>query len=308
MLGGFLPGATDDCTLQHQIPVLEEIPISGTDAHHYYPYYFSVAGQFDLIYRNFVDAARQMGVFSASSGFKKLGIFYRDCQPDVNAALLSDLSQVGIGSSQIVRYDLGCPSNFAPPTADEQGVLEMKAAGVTTATFDNDIADIQNITKAAQAQGFHPRWAMGDAGLVAVTGTATFAPDPKNFDGALAITPYQYGGQSLPESAATKRCDQIMTAAGLPPVMRSPDQFAGLTCNIVWMLQAGASHDPTFDKAGLVTGLQQVGSIDFAFPDGPDNFSVPGTTWGGQEWRSIAFHASCTCWTPVDPAFHPSFS
>src|SRR5205807_8531722 len=118
----------------------------------YYPYYFSGVGQIQVVYRNWANAARQFNMFEPAHGFKKLGIFYRDCQPEVNQAMLADLQAVGVPSSAIDRADLGCSSAFAPPSAIEQAVLKFKGDGVTTATIDNDIIDTQNITKQSQAQ------------------------------------------------------------------------------------------------------------------------------------------------------------
>src|SRR6266567_2800782 len=141
--------------LQAHIPVFEEIELSQADVQHYYPYYFSAFGALQVVYRNWANASRQLNMFNPANGFKKLGIFYRDCEPDVNQAMLANLQAVGVPGSAIDRDDLGCPSTFASPSAIEQGVLKFKADGVTTATIDNDILDMQNITKTSQAQGFH---------------------------------------------------------------------------------------------------------------------------------------------------------
>jgi hypothetical protein len=308
-LGGFLPGATDDCPLQNHIPFFEQVPLAGADAQHYYPYYFSVSAEFQIIYRNFAHAAKQMGVFDPAKGFKKLGIFYRDCQPDVNAALLADLAAIGVTAGQISRYDLGCPANFASPSAVQQAVVQFKAAGVTTATIDNSLVDAQNISRASQGQGFHPRWALADGGIVAITQSPQFEPDPNNWDGALAITPQRYGAENsgVPESAEDKKCDQIMTSHRLPGVYQSPDKFAGSVCDLVWMLAAAMAHAPTLAPDQLAVGLQRAGSVPMAFPDGPNDFSAGGTTTGGQFWRAVTFHASCGCWKLVDQTFHPSF-
>jgi hypothetical protein len=76
------------------------------------------------VYRNWAYAARQFDVFNPANGFKKLGIFYSDCQPEVNAAILADLEQIGVPPGAIDRFDLGCPTSFAPPSAIEQAVVK----------------------------------------------------------------------------------------------------------------------------------------------------------------------------------------
>jgi hypothetical protein len=310
VLSGFLPQNPDTCLLQNHIPVVEEIPISSKDLQQFSPYYFSAAGQIQVIYRNFANAARQFNVFNPANGFKKVGVFYSDCQPEVNAAMMADLQAVGVPPSAIDRSDLGCPSSFAAPSVIEQAVLKFKSDGVTTATIDNDIKDTQNITKTSQAQGFHPRWAIPDMGTTAVTANPAFAPDPNNFDGALAISPNQYGANNSPgfhEGPADTACDQIMTSHGQPGTMTSPDQFAGAVCNLVWMFAAALDHAPSPAPDQLAAGLQRVGSIPFAFPDGPNNFSAPGTTTGGEFWRPLTYFSSCGCWRLANPNFQPSF-
>jgi hypothetical protein len=147
-------------------------------------------------------------------------------------------------------------------------------------------------------------------GTTAVTGNPAFAPDPSNFDGALAITPEQYGANNSPgfhEAPADTACDQIMTSHGQPGVMTSPDQFAGAVCNLVWMFAAAVDHAPSPAPDQLAAGLQRVGSVPFAFPYGPDNFSAPGTTTGGEFWRPLTYLSSCGCWRLASPNFQPSF-
>jgi hypothetical protein len=228
----------------------------------------------------------------------------------VNQALLADLQAVGVPSSAIDRADLGCPSAFAPPSAIEQAVVKFKSDGVTTATIDNAIQDTQNITRTSQSQGFRPQWAIPDTGLVVTTGNPTFAPDPNNFDNALAITPEQYGANNMPgfkESPTDVQCDQIMTSHGQPGVMASQDQFSGWVCDTAWMFVAALNHAPSVAQDQLAVGLQRAGSVPFAFPYGPNNFSAPGTTWGGEFWRPITYRSSCRCWQTDNPNFQPPF-
>jgi hypothetical protein len=311
VLFGFLPQSPDTCMLQAHIPVFEEIQLSTTDVQHYYPYYFSGLGALQVVYRNWANASKQLNMFNPANGFKKLGIFYRDCQPEVNQAMLADLQAVGVPPSAIDRANLGCSSTgFTPPSAIEQAVVKFKADGVTTATIDNDIIDMQNITKQSQAQGFHPQWTIPDDGEVAVSANASFAPDPNNFNNALAITPEQYGAQTTPgfkEDPTTVQCDQIMTSHGQPGAIQSTDQFAGAICDTAWMFVAAVDHAPSVAQDQVAAGLQRAGPVPFSFPYGPNNFSAPGTTYGGQFWRPVRYHTSCGCWQLDNPNFQPPF-
>jgi hypothetical protein len=248
-------------------------------------------------------------MFNPANGFKKLGIFYRDCQPEVNQAMLADLQAVGVPSSAISRADLGCSQAFAPPSAIQNAVLQFKRDGVTTATIDNDLQDVQNITRTSQNEGFRPQWTIPDQGTVATTTNPSFAPDPNNFNNALAITPEQYGANNMPgfkESPSDLQCDQVMASHGQPGAWQSTDQFAGAVCDMAWMFAAALSHAPSVAPEQLGVGLQRAGSVPFAVPFGPNNFSG-GTNGGGQFWRPVTYHTSCGCWQLDNPNFSPSF-
>jgi hypothetical protein len=310
VLGGFLPTFSDDCLLQAHLPTFDELAIPAGQVKQYYPYYFSTYPTYEVLYKNFVDAVNQMGYFSAGHHFAKLGIFYKDCMPEVNQAMLADLSAVGVAGAKVDRYDLGCSSSFASPASIQQGVLQFKTDGVTTVTVDNDLPDIQNISKIAAVENFHPvgGWIFPDDGVAAITASANFHPDPTEFNGAVTITAGQYGAidSRLPETPATQACDKVMTSHGLPTVYQSGDQFAGSTCSLVWMLVAAIQRAGA-NQAGLAAALQAAKSVQMSFPNGPNDFSAPGTTTGGEFWRPITYQSSCQCWTVTNPAWSPSF-
>lgn len=308
VLGGFEPLFSDDCLLQAHIPTFDQLAIPQGSAQKYYPYYFSDYSTYEVLYKNFVQAVDRMGYFGAGHGFAKLGVFYESCNPEIHQALMADLAAVGVSGSKVSTYNLGCSGAFAPPNVIAQAVLQFKAAGVTTATIDDDIADAQTISDTASAQGWHPAWILPDYGEVAVTGSASEHPNASEFNGAVAITSSQYGaiGSNLPETPGTQQCDQIMKSHGLPTVYQSGDQFAGSACSQVWMLVAGLEHG-SLSAAGIVAGLQAVKSVTLSFPLGPNDFSAPGTTTGGQFWRTDTYNGTCQCWKVVNPAWSPSF-
>lgn len=310
VLGGYEPSFTDDCLLQAHLPTIDELPIPSGEAKQFYPYYFSTYPTYEVLYENFVRAANQMGYFGAAKHFAKLGIFYKDCSPEVNRVLLADLAAVGVTGGKVDRYDLGCPGAFSSPAAIQQAVLQFKTDGVTTVTIDNDLPDIQNISNIAASEGFKPAggWILPDYGGVAITGSRNFHPNAGEFDGAVSITAGQYGAiaSNLPETPGTQACDKVMTSHGLPTVYQSGDQFAGSTCSLVWMLVAAIQHAGVTQN-GLPAGLQAAKTVQMSFPNGPNDFSAPGTTTGGQFWRPVAYHGGCQCWTVVNPTWSPSF-
>jgi len=310
VLGGWLPTANDNCALGDHIPVLEQVPNSGPTVSKYYPYALSVDGELDLIDHNFAHAVANMGYFSASKGFKKVGIFYRDCIAGEYQTMVGQLKSVGVPASAITSADIGCPFvPFAPPQDVEQAVLHFQSAGVTDVIPMNEYEDLQAFTRDASAQGYKPQYLVADDGIVATSSSPSFAPTASNFDKAVAITPSQYGAiqSGLPETAATKQCDQIMTSHGLPTVYQSGDNFAGVTCNLPWMIEAGVLHESADSSADLAQGLAAAGSVTFSFPDGPDNFAESAGAYGGESWRPLQYQAGCSCWKVSNPNFSPSF-
>lgn len=310
VLGGWEPSTTDTCALQNHLPTFSDIEIPESEVKSFYPYYFSNSGELQLLFHNFAHAVSQMGYFSPAKHFKKVGVFYRDCIPGLYQAMVAQLTQVGVPSSSVEGYDVGCPSTpFAPPSTVEAAVLKFQQDGVTDVIPMQEYEDLQAFTRQANAQGYKPQYLVADDGIVATSSSPTFEPDPTNFNGAVAITPYQYGAiqSGLPEDANTRRCDQIMTSHGLPTVYNSGDQVAGVYCNLVWMLVAALQHDPTANPTGLAPGLAAAGSVPFSYPDGPNDFKASGGTYGGEYWRPLQFQAGCGCWKVTNPSFSPSF-
>ena len=310
VLGGFEPASPDTCLLKSHLATIEQLSIPAGDARQYYPYYLAADATYETLYKNFVNASKQLGFFGAGKHFAKLGIFYRDCSAEVNQAMLSDLAAIGVSGSKIDRFDLGCPAQFASPAAIQQGLFQFRADGVSTITFDNDIIDLQNISNEAAAQNYYPAggWIFPDDGAVAITASANFHPNSKEFDGAVSITDLAYGAidSHLPLTPGTTACDKIMTSHSLPTVYQSPDNFAGSTCSLIWLLVAAIQHGGV-NPLNLAAGLQAAKSVQISYPNGPNDFTAPGTTTGGEFWRPVTYHASCQCWTVMNPNFSPSF-
>jgi hypothetical protein len=275
----------------------------------FYPWMFAF-DTFENLYHNTIYALRDLGFFSTTKGFAKLGFIYRSCYPDVISKEITWMHQVGLSDSQIVSYDFGCPSAYASPSDIEQAILKFQQAGVTNVTYAFAEGDLPNFTKVAQQQGFHPKYGFPDDSMIAVA-YGSDPPDSNNIANAVAIVDGRDGEDRTPgmtPTPATAKCMQLLSAT--PPSSSYPNPqypHIGNPCDIVWMFAAAVDHAPSLAQTSLVAGLQRAKSVDFAFPQGPNDFSQPGVTTGGQSWRVAQFLSSCNCWQVIEPQFRPSY-
>lgn len=278
----------------------------------YYPYLFSGSGVVDVAQRNFVFALNQRGWFRASNGFQKLGIVYRDCSPELYPQFVGHLHAVGLTDSQIRSRNLGCSgaTPFGNPIDIQQAVFDFKNNGVTHVTFLDDNPDFGPFTNSAESQDWRPKYAVTDQNTIGSANSATSNYNANNLNGALGITPTRYGEPDTPgltPTGATSRCNAIYQKRGRPP-SHSGQGVPGVACSELWGLVASIQHAPVLRRDALATGLQAAGSLDLSFPYGPADFTAPGTTTGGQFWRTVQYASSCRCWRVLgDPKFQPGF-
>ncbi len=296
-----------DCYAQNHMPYFEGYQLDGPQIAHDYPFLFSV-GNLTETYKDSVFGLQKAGFFSSANGFKKLGLIYRDCYPDIVSGELSWLSQVGVTSSDISSYDMGCPSAFASPSDLENAIIQFKGAGVTNMTEVFELGDMANFTTIAQQQGFDPKWGLADDALFEIN-NGSEAPNPQNLNGAIGIAASRDGENNTSSlssnpTAGTVKCNAILQTAGLSVYGAAA---IGNACDQVWMLQAAVDNAPQLSQEALAAGLQKAGSIDFSFPQGPTNFTAAGTTYGGQFWRQDQYTSACSCWQVVNPNWSPSY-
>lgn len=306
---GALP-STIPCFPQHGMLYFGAYSLIEQMRRQFYPYLYAF-DTFDNLYANTVNGLHQRGFFDPAHGFRKLGIFYRNCTPQLMQQELRLLHQVGLQDAQIDTYNFGCPQAFASPSDIQQAVLQFRRDGVTNVTYVDGLGDFANFTKMAQQQGFKPWYGLPNDNIIS-TAYGNLRPDSRNIDGALAITDSRDAEDrtaGMTPTPGTARCIKI-----LRPVSPShPSQFpnrdyptSGNPCDVMWLFQAAMNHAPAVSPEGLEAGLRAAGSVDFAFPQGPTRFNTTGVTTGGQYWRTTKFFLSCECWRLAERRFHPS--
>jgi Periplasmic binding protein len=291
------------CFGQQKIPYFGAFYITETSRRSFYPYQFSFYTK-EQLYWATAFGLRDVGFFDPAKGFQKLGFIYRTCEQEAISAFRKWIRQAGVPDSKVVAYDVGCPAVFANEADLAQAVLTFKREGVTHVTAGNFQGDVARFTANAEQQGFRPKYGFPDEALLSIA-SGSRAPDPDNIANAIAITLGREAENHTPgmsPTAGTQRCNAYRAKAGLKPVYDVPAN-AGHACDQLWMLQAALGRAPELSSRGLVAGLQATGSIDFSFPQGPNDFTGQGVTTGGQFWRVATFSPACDCWKVIQRDF-----
>jgi hypothetical protein len=299
------------CFAQNKIPYFGGGNfISQKQAESLYPYVFAF-NTFDNLQRDTTFGLRDRGFFDPAKGFKKLGFFHRDCNPEVISKQLEWFRRAGVAESQVVSYNFGCPFGTANPADVTQAVLKFKSEGVTHVTYSNAVGDLPSFTRTAQQQAFKPMYGLPDDAMIQIF-YGSQPPDRNNLTNAIAIVPSRDAEERTPgyqPSAGTQRCNAAYAAAKLPAVYRETGSgpLAGNVCNQLWMLKAGVENAAALRQDQVALGLQKAKSVDFSYPQGPNDFSAPKVTYGGQFWRVAQLMPSCGCWQIIEREFKPSF-
>jgi len=295
------------CFGQLKVPYFGAYYITDTARKQFYPYIYSFYYK-EEVYKDTAFGLRDLGFFDPAKGFKKLGFIYRDCEREAITALRGWIRAAGVPDSLVVTYNVGCPAVFANETDLAQAVLTFKRDGVTHVLPGNFQGDIARFTSHAEQQGFRPKYGFPDEALLSIAGGSR-APDPNNIANAVAITLGRDAEQrtaGLSPTPGTLKCNAYRKAAGLKPVYDVPAN-AGHACDQLWMLQAALSRASSFSVSGLVSGLQQTKSIDFSFPQGPNDFTGNRVTTGGQFFRAAQFMPDCKCWRVIQRDFRRGY-
>jgi hypothetical protein len=295
------------CFGQLQVPYFGAFYITQTAQQQFYPYLFSFYTK-EHVYWSTATGLREIGFFDPANGFRKLGFIYRDCEGEAINAFRGWIREAGVPDNQVVAYNVGCPSVFANEADLAQAVLTFQREGVTNVIPANFQGDIARFTAHAEQQGFRPRYGFPDEALLSIA-SGSRAPNANNIANAVAITLSREAENRTPgvtPTPGTDRCNAYRAAAGLPPVYEVAAN-AGHACDQLWMLQAALGQAPELSPAALPAGLQAAGSIDFSFPQGPNEFAGERVTTGGQFWRPTQFMPDCSCWRLLSPDFRRGY-
>ena len=295
------------CLGQAKLPYFGALYIPEGLRRQFFPYVFSLYTK-EQLYRTSAFALREVGFFDAGKGFQKLGFIFKSCNPASIDAYRRWLGEAGVRDDRLVAYDVGCPSAFANPADLQQAVLTFRREGVSHVTAAEFQGDLPRFTSIAEQQRFRPRYGFPDENIISLA-SGTLAPDPENMIDAIAITTGRDAENRTPGMAptpGTARCDGYLRARSLAPTW-AQDETAGNSCNQLWMLRSALDGAPALDATSLPAGLQRARSIDFAYPQGPNDFSGEGVTTGGQFWRTAQFSRACRCWQVVQRDFRRGF-
>ena len=306
--GVYAQFAIVDCFAKHKIPYFGAYLLAQDQQQANYPWLFDF-NLLDTLYHDAILGLNQRGFFSTANGFSKLGFIYRSCDKPMVNNFNRSLAKIGLPLSKIVTFDVGCPAALTYPNTLQQAVLKFQQEKVTHVTTASFIGDFGNFTKIAQQQGFKPKYGLADDSLVPLT-YGSQAPDYDNIANAVAISASRDGEEKtagVKPTAGTLRCDAAFKKKGIASTWSQP-AGGGNACDNVWMFAAAADHAPALRGDALAAGLQAAGSVEFSYPQGPNLFTKPGTTFAGQYWRPLQFYRACSCWKLLDRNFKKTFS
>lgn len=298
-LGGFaFPQGAYNCIPQQKIPLLTVSLIQTSEVKRFAPYLASPAADLGTVMRITGVGLKVTGWFSASNGFKKLGLLYDECSPEVNKQLDDAIAKAGITAAKISKYTFACPDNgFASPAEMAQAASQHRAAGVTHVIPLTGGGSFKPYTEAAERQGFRPKYAVTDYQGMPITAASSLRPNIDNFDGAVDMSTARFGMQTTPGfpiDAMTKRCMSVATKAGLPQSIVY--QGGGGSCSAVWTLEAAFKYATALTPDAILPGLFRAGTVRLPYPLSDSVFRAPLKLYGGDSWAPIKWSKSCSCW------------
>jgi hypothetical protein len=298
-----------NCLPQESVPNLFYTSPQTPAMQQFYPYVLSSTPDYDRMIKDYVFGAQQLGLLSG----QKIGIIEQSCYPELNTAIASDLSSIGMSIASTFSY--GCDTSSASldnPLQDMSAVQQFQSAGVTT-VMETARGVINDFANAAQGQNYDPKYIMmNDQSMALIADTS--GSIPASFNGAIAITTDQEGETNTPgyqPNAATTECDTLAKAAGVAPAddqHQLAGQLDGDACAQVAVLVAAMQHMTTLAGSALAGGLASAGPLSLSYPAGPMDVTNAQDPTGGQQWRPAEWYSSCTCWKVTNLAWSNGWS
>jgi len=309
-LGGFaFPQSAYNCIPQQKIPIITASVVLASEITKFAPYLATPAPDLGTVMRDTAFGLRDRGWFDPAKGFKKLGLLYDECAPEVNKTLDDALAKAGISGDKVSKYSFPCPPNgFASPADMAQAVSQHRLAGVTHVIPLTGGGSFRPYTEAANGQGFKPRYAITDYQGNTVTATSNLRPNPDNFDRALAMSPQKFGINTTPGfqlDEATKRCQATAQKAGLSPEIIF--QGAGGSCSMMTVAEAALNNAKSLTPESILPGLFTAGLLPMAYSYSDVTYKAPNKLGGGDTYAPIEWHKECICWRILEAKRSPSF-
>ncbi|MBW3664967.1 MAG: ABC transporter substrate-binding protein [Actinobacteria bacterium] len=241
---------------------------------------------------------------------KRIGIVDRDFPGTVRTVtdgMVATLERLGYEVTY--RADLS-PDNGVATSQIPVAVQQMRANRVDAVMLLMDFITSTEFVQTADRSGYTPDYFVSDFG--SMTNDIALSAMPESFR-SVGITTMRIGEWRIgsPEPAVDAACRETYAASSGEDPHRSDNDYGGamLSCGMVDLfVRAATLAGPELTREGWVTGVQQIGALDYPFFGGM-SFG-PGKVDGADHIRTLVAEASCppaegqggrssACWMPV---------
>ncbi len=294
-------------TVEHKRPLLSNIPGPRRNVEAAFPYQVSPVDDYNQRLKNWVFWARDSGFFG--KGFRKLGILSDSCATsaldDPKIGLKAYLRQIGVTSWSEFRANCDISSQ---QTSGTPAVLQHIGDDVSHVFFATIGAGPRDYFRAAQAQGYKPKYGVSDMFGLTSTGTSR-GWQPDQFDRTRAVTTNHEGERvrGKPFTPEAERCSKIFTEHGLDPIRDySFDSEALFLCEELHLfIRTAMEVGPNLTRLAWATRVQTIGEFRPSFGD-VARFDREGKVTGGDTIATIEWRRECTCYWQVE-GFRPAY-
>ena len=216
----------------------------------------------------------------------------------VDEGLLPTLAQLGYKVAR--REYVSQTDTSIVPGQIAVAVQNMRAAGVDLVIGASNLLYQALFVQQAESQHYFPHYVASD--FAQMTTDLLGSAFPASYDGTIGVTSYRTGEQRIgrPEPDGDARCRQVLSGYIGKPVARgsADDSNVQFVCGVMQVFAAGATAaGPGLTRVGLSRGVQGLGSFSLPFAGGGS--FAPGKFDASDFERSVQWHKSCTCWTPL---------
>jgi ABC-type branched-subunit amino acid transport system substrate-binding protein len=297
--GAYL-GVGHNCYLDHHVPQATSGSVSMSQSFfdQAQGYIASGGANANRVLLNWAATMLNAGVIAP--GKQKVGLLRDDCPEYVEpwTQLHSFLNDSGIAFTEVqVSCDIGAAQQQVPAA-----VLQLRQGGAQVALLGAIFSTDQTFMLQAQAQGWKPKYSVSDLWANNVDPLSKNFP-PDQFDRAIGSAFNRSGEEAanVPYSAGVQKCNEMITAAGLPPVAEQMGKDAQVVANcdnfFLWL--AVMQHLPVnFTRADWAAAVTSVGSFDLSAWSATATFA-PGKYEGGDSYALVEWHRECTCWVQI---------